>query len=85
MDRSFENDDDDFDEDIFDSIPSEENRREIIEAINIDLAQASLEQGLLAEASKIAEKDWLWKFRKPETKLIIIKKIYGELAKILDE
>lgn len=50
----------------------------------VDILQQDVDEKIMQDAIVIASKDWLWYFRKPTTKMKIIKKIYIQLKNVMD-
>jgi len=62
-------------------------KEEIMNIMHVDLVQIELNQKLLEQATKIAEKSLFWKFRSTKSKLEAIENIYETIADMvgLDE
>jgi hypothetical protein len=50
-----------------------------------DILRSDVDEKILHDAISVAGKDWLWSFRTTKNKLFIIKKIYGNLKKMVNE
>lgn len=91
MKRYYDNDSDDEKDPYFEPEDNEENdaiayidQQNVIDVMNIDLAQSDLNQKLLAKAIRIARQNWLWFFKSVDNKISDIEKIYQQLTKIMD-
>lgn len=50
----------------------------------VDILQQDVDEKIMQDAISIASKDWLWYFKKPATKMKIIKKVYIQLKNMMD-
>lgn len=50
-----------------------------------DILRSDVDEKILHDAISVASKDWLWSFRTTKNKLTIIKKIYTNLKKMVNE
>lgn len=49
------------------------------------ILKADVDEKILQDAISVASHDWIWNFRSAKSKLVIIKKVYNSLKKIVDE
>ncbi len=94
MERFFNDDDENapefqFQDDMFDEDEGEEDgtiayidKNDLLEVMQLDLAQTELSNNLLSKAVEIAEKNFFWKFRGAEHKMNQIESIYARLIQI---
>ena len=59
------------------------DKQDLINVMNIDIAESELNQNLLAQAIKISERNILWKFLSNKTKIKSLQTTYDELKKII--
>jgi len=50
-----------------------------------DILRIDIDEKILHDAILVAGRDWLWCFRPAKSKLAIIKKIYTNLKKMIDD
>lgn len=50
-----------------------------------DILRSDVDEKILHDAISVASKDWLWSFRTTKNKLSIIKRIYANLKKMVNE
>jgi hypothetical protein len=50
-----------------------------------DILRSDVDEKILHDAISVASRDWLWSFRTTKNKLSIIKKIYANLKKMVNE
>lgn len=50
-----------------------------------DILRSDVDEKILHDAISVASKDWLWSFRTTKNKLAIIKRIYANLKKMVND
>ena len=50
-----------------------------------NILKADVDEKILQDAISVASHDWMWSFRSTKSKLVIIKKVYNNLKKMIDE
>lgn len=96
MKRFYFNEDDDEDFNIHDEeaeLSDEEmatayafiDQGDVINAMQLDLAEAELDQELMDKAIGIAKQSWFWSFKSTAKKMSEIEFIYNELKRIRDQ
>lgn len=93
MKRYYDDHDNDEDDSFFDAndISDDEaiieyiDRQNVVDVMQMELAQTELYQKLLDKAVEIAKSNWLWRFRSSEKKIDDIEKIYKKLFSMTEE
>ncbi len=94
--RRFDYEDEDFKDEDFpdmDGVDDDElsaeyiqilEKRELIEAIRLQLAQKELNYSILTKSIKYLEKSWFWRFKSVKTKLNLIIETYQTFKVLVD-
>jgi len=85
--EQFQFDDDDFgeDEDEEEEIVGYIDSTEILEVMQMDLAQTELNQHLVSKAMEIAKQSFWWRFKSTQSKLAEIESIYKKLITMTED
>jgi hypothetical protein len=59
-------------------------KRELIEAIKIQIIQKEVNYSILMETIKYLEKSWFWRFKSKQTKLNLIIETYQTFKQLID-
>jgi hypothetical protein len=79
-----DDDDEDFGDDDGETIAIIDQQN-IIDVMQMDLAQTGLNQQLVAQAVEIARQSWLWWFKSTATRMAEIEAIYKRLLKLTED
>lgn len=78
-------DDDEYDEEVLNAEYIKVlEKRELVEAIKLQLMQRDLNSSILADTIKYLEKSWFWKFKSRQKKLELIMETYQLFKTLVD-